>query len=276
MSQCPIEQHDQQKIKYICIDPKCSQDQKLGCADCFLENHISLSPQNHSHMRVQISKFEEDLNKKILNVKNLQIEPITNDSSQFDEDFNVCLNQVASKLNDFKDGLKEEMNNDKLNFDNHVIEFKNTIQNQIDPILPCQTSSVLSCSPEELSKAISFYQDSDQLSSILQKQIDSIESHREKVQQNKQKITNKLQNVVDQMLRQLEENQIKKSNTEIQGTPEKASASQAAIFLSASSTTQSPPIKTIIDAARSRKSILSQTQQQQQQMQQKKGIRNKN
>ncbi|CAD8046607.1 unnamed protein product [Paramecium primaurelia] len=276
MSQCPIEHHDQQKIKYICIDPKCTHEQKLGCADCFLENHISQAPQSHSHTRVQISKFEEDLNSKILNVRNLQIEPIANDSSQFDEDFNICLNQVASKLNNFKDELKKEMNNDVLNFDDHVNEFKNTIQNQIDPILPCQNSTVLTCTPEELAKAISFYQDSDQLSSVLQKQIDQIENHREKVQQNKQKITTKLQNVVDQMLRQLDQYQIKNSNGEIQGTPEKANVSQTAIFLSASSTTQSPPIKTIIDAARSRKSIFPQTQQQQQQQQQKKGIRNKN
>ncbi|CAD8050472.1 unnamed protein product [Paramecium sonneborni] len=274
MRQCHIEQHDSQKIKYICIDPKCSQEQKLGCADCFLENHISQSPQSQSHMRVQISKFEEDLNSKIFSVKNLKIEPITNDSSQFDEDFNICLNQVASKFNNFKDELKKEMNNDILNFDNRVIEFKNTIQNQINPIIQYQNSSVLNCSSEELSKAINFYQDSDQLSQILKKQIDQIENHREKVQQNKQKITIKLQNVVDQMLRYLDEYQITKPNANIQGTPEKVGVSQKAIFQSASSTTQSPPLKTIIDAARSKKTIL--TQPQQQQLQHKKGMRNKN
>jgi hypothetical protein len=57
------------------------------------------------------------------------------------------------------------------------------------------------------------------------------------------------------MLRELDELSNKKSTqlNEIHGTPEKVNVPQTTLFLSGSSNTQSPPIKNLIDAARSKK-----------------------
>lgn len=57
-SHCTKENHDFQKIKYLCIDINCKQSEKLGftylyllgCADCFLQDHSE-------HQRVHTEEF---------------------------------------------------------------------------------------------------------------------------------------------------------------------------------------------------------------------------
>ncbi|CAD8098202.1 unnamed protein product [Paramecium sonneborni] len=64
---------------------------KISPRRLFFGKSISQTPQSHSHTRFKILKLEEDLNSKISNIRNLQ-------SSQFDEDFNICLNLYSSRF----------------------------------------------------------------------------------------------------------------------------------------------------------------------------------
>ncbi|CAD8137213.1 unnamed protein product [Paramecium octaurelia] len=280
MNQCRIKHHDCQKVKYICLDKKCNHEQKIGCADCFLEFHV---PNDLvSHQRKLISEFEAELKGKIENLSTISIQSIHNNSEQVDKQFDTCMNNLIQKLTDYKDQIKEEIKNEKMDFVTYVNEFNQKVEQKID----LQNTQISQLSTNEINKSISFYQNSNNIVLDLRKDLSDLELHKKKLNLKKQKAVQKLRNTFEQIMKELDDhsngcnnnnsnsnnnnnnnnnsnnNSINNSNNNnnnkknsnnnnhnnISCTPEKQ------IYPSQlSNTTQSTPTKNVVDVARSKK-----------------------
>ncbi|CAD8144410.1 unnamed protein product [Paramecium pentaurelia] len=239
MNQCRIQHHDCQRIKYICLDKKCNHEQKIGCADCFLEFHV---PNDFiSHQRKLISEFENQLKGKIENLTSISIQPICNNSEELNQQFDICMNILIQKLTDYKEQIKEEIINEKLDFITYVNEFNQKVDKKID----FQNQQISQLSTIEINKSISFYQNSNYIVLNLKKQLQDLEKHKTKLNKKKQKLVQKLRNTFEQILKEFQDHN---NNNNITSTPEKQ------IFPSQlSSTTQSTPTKNVIDVVQSKK-----------------------
>ncbi|CAD8059408.1 unnamed protein product [Paramecium sonneborni] len=248
MNLCRIQHHDNQKVKYICLDQKCNQDQKIGCADCFLEFHV---PNDIvSHQRKLISEFEAELKTKIQNLTDISISTNSNNSESVDQEFDTCMDNFIQKLTNYKEQIKEEINNEKKEFVTQVNEFNQKITEQID----LQNTQISQLSTNEINKSISFYQNSNNIVLDLKKDLQDMEMHKNKLDLKKQKAVQKLRITFEQIIKELDvntKNYYNKSNdnnNNISSTPEKQiQPSQL------SNTTQSTPTKNIVDVAKSKK-----------------------
>ncbi|CAK58488.1 unnamed protein product (macronuclear) [Paramecium tetraurelia] len=243
MNQCRIKHHDCQRIKYICLDKHCDQEQKIGCADCFLEFHV---PNDFgSHHRRLISEFEVELKGKIEKLASVSIQPICNNSEKVDQQFDNCMNNLIQKLTDYKEQIKQEINNEKLDFLTYVNEFNQKVDQKID----LQNTQISQLSTIEINKSISFYQNTNHIINDLRKDQQELEMHKKKLNQKNQKLAQKLRNTFEQIMKEFHDhNNNNNHNNDTSSTPEKQICPSQF-----SSTTQSTPTKNIVDVARSKK-----------------------
>ncbi|KAM3144968.1 hypothetical protein pb186bvf_002973 [Paramecium bursaria] len=208
--QCSIESHDGQKIKYICLQQNCNQD-RTGCADCFLENH-------QLHSRMQIENFEQEIRKKVEQM-NIQLKSI----EQFDVDEQIidCQRQVHKKLESYRQTLKSQFQREST-FDvtNKMQDDIKAIENHIDE--------------KDYESAVQLFQDLK--SSEPSKQDFDMKNIFIK---KRQKLVDKMKSILEFVDKQLDDSH---------ETPDKSLKDVSKLHLSGSST-HSPPFK-LIEAAR--------------------------
>ncbi|CAD8121468.1 unnamed protein product [Paramecium sonneborni] len=89
---CQNPNHDNQRLKYICVDPNCQVQKKIGCADCFLDDHIT-------HIRKTTTQFKEQVSQSIETISQIEFEkmycsPQKDLDSRIDFELENCIDYV--------------------------------------------------------------------------------------------------------------------------------------------------------------------------------------
>ena len=108
---CTVETHEMQRLKYLCVDSNCGYENKIGCADCFLEFHPG-------HKKLLVEQFVENLVQKYKEVQNNVSQ--LNKESQLEE-FSLELNKE----------IDEEFEEERSLINRRLEELKNEIKDQI-------------------------------------------------------------------------------------------------------------------------------------------------
>lgn len=269
-----IEHHDRQRIKYICIDENCTNAVKLGCADCFLEQHCT-------HERAIASKFSSEIQERINEITNSDqsVQVITNSPQKeivnaIEQEFEVCQRSIIERFTSLKQDFKCHLDFDIGKLREQYLEISETLKQQIFPLEEISQQSIIELPEEQLLRLIKFHQESPKLLCEYKKLGEKIQEEKMRFRNKKMKYLRKLKSVVSQLIKDFNENitpqklgeedtvggkkkvMFSDERSPDQNTPQKQGVmpSTSLMMSGSSQQTQSPPSKvgiSLLESARS-------------------------
>ena len=180
---CEKPEHEQQRMKYICIDTTCTQGARVGCADCFLELHAN-------HKRDAVEQIVERLGRKVTQIDKVCEEFALEASHQ---EFIEALNaEISHDITSLKQKVALKLDSLAQEFQNHAsnrLKLLTTPDKNTDEFAQIKQLAVLrfeDLQEKELSACIHFLHE-EKIARGLQEQREKLRKHRSSVQKMKQK-----------------------------------------------------------------------------------------
>ncbi|KRX00974.1 hypothetical protein PPERSA_09580 [Pseudocohnilembus persalinus] len=164
---CQVDGHEQQRLKYLCLDQSCTLPNKLGCADCFLDSHNG--HQNES----TLVQFKQDLNLDI------------------DRQFDDIKTQILQKFDSFKVDLKSHLNK-KLSIKSESLSQLDQTLNNLKSL---SESNFEQFSDTEVNQCIQFYFNNEEIKKGLEENQFLVTKVKQTAIKNKSKYFEKLKNL---------------------------------------------------------------------------------
>ncbi|CAK56587.1 unnamed protein product (macronuclear) [Paramecium tetraurelia] len=194
---CQNPNHDSQKNKYICVDPICQTQQKIGCADCFLEDHVT-------HQRKTVEQFHDQVKQKLDQFDQIEFQPIANEvqqdlEKQIEKELENCLSCIQYRFTSIKSDLKSMLDgeNEKL-LDSYNALQENKNQ-ELDSLR--NVNDVHSISQEELNDLVKFYQEAPKIQKNYIKASEIFQDEKQKIKLKKQKYLCKLRAIMQGLMK---------------------------------------------------------------------------
>ncbi|CAK62954.1 unnamed protein product (macronuclear) [Paramecium tetraurelia] len=198
---CQNPNHDSQRIKYICVDPNCQAQQKIGCADCFLEDHVT-------HQRKTVDQFHDQVKQQLDTFNQIEFQPITNAiqqdlEKQIDKELENCLSCITYRFTSIQSDLKSSLDgeNEKLQESYNALQLSKN--QEVDSIK--NVNDLHSISQEEVNDLVKFYQESSKIQQNYSKASEIFSDEKQKVKQKKQKYLQKLHTIMQGLMREFNE-----------------------------------------------------------------------
>ncbi|KAM3145340.1 hypothetical protein pb186bvf_002668 [Paramecium bursaria] len=195
--------HDNQRLKYLCVDPECQILTKLGCADCFLDDHVT-------HIRKTTGSLREVLKEQIKQIENIEVldptsTPQKDISSTIDEELELCLSTITQRFSAIKTDLKGQIDQDMQKLADNQQLFVENLKNEVLPIRKITQKDFSQCNQNEMTTILSFHNSADKIMKHYQQSASTLSEERTKVKSKKQKYVNKLRNVMTILLKEFNE-----------------------------------------------------------------------
>ncbi|CAD8198995.1 unnamed protein product [Paramecium pentaurelia] len=198
---CQNPNHDSQRIKYICVDPNCQVQQKIGCADCFLEDHVT-------HQRKTLDQFHDQVKQQLDTFNQIEFQPITNTiqldlERQIERELENCLSCIQYRFTNIKSDLKSVIDgeNEKLQESYNALQYNKN--QELDSMKNVNDLHIIN--QEEVNDLVKFYQESTKIQQNYQKASEILLDEKQKVKQKKQKYLYKLRTIMQGLMKEFNE-----------------------------------------------------------------------
>ncbi|CAK82681.1 unnamed protein product (macronuclear) [Paramecium tetraurelia] len=197
---CQNPNHDSQRLKYICVDPNCNVAKRIGCADCFLDDHIT-------HIRKTTAQFKEQVSQSIDTISQVEFSK-ANSSPQKDLDCQIdfelenCIENIKSRFLAIKNDLKSQIDSDMLKVQDNCSQFKQNMNNELNPFKLTIENELPSLNQYELNQLVKFYQEAPKIHKHYSKASELLQDEKSKVKQKKQKHLNKMKSIIQVLLKE--------------------------------------------------------------------------
>ncbi|CAD8213546.1 unnamed protein product [Paramecium octaurelia] len=203
ITNCQHPNHDSQRIKYVCVDPSCSIPKKIGCADCFLDDHIS-------HVRKTTTQFKDYVNESIQQINAVEFQQVTNSPQQdlvreMDGELDNCVECIKSKFNSIKGDLKGQIDNDMIKLQDNCAQFQQNMNNELEPFKTTIRNDLHVLNQTELNSLVKFYQEAQKIHKHYNKAAEQIQEEKQKIKQKKQKYLAKMRSIMQILLKDFNE-----------------------------------------------------------------------
>ncbi|CAD8120801.1 unnamed protein product [Paramecium sonneborni] len=198
MINCQNPNHDSQRIKYICVDPICQTQQKIGCADCFLEDHVT-------HQRKNVEQFHDQVKQQLESFNQIEFQPITNAiqqdlEKQIENELENCLSCITYRFTNIKSDLKNLLDGENEKLQESYNALQQSKNNELDQMK--NVNDILSISQEELNELVKFYQESSKIQNNYSKASEIFADEKQKIKQKKQKYLQKLRAIMQGLMKE--------------------------------------------------------------------------
>ncbi|CAD8111331.1 unnamed protein product [Paramecium primaurelia] len=203
ITNCQHPNHDSQRIKYVCVDPQCSIPKKIGCADCFLDDHIT-------HIRKTTTQFKDFVNESILQINAIEFQQATNSpqkdlTKEIDGELDNCIECIKLKFNTIKGDLKGQIDNDIIKMQDNCAQFQQNMNNELQPFRTTIKNDLHILNQNELNSLVKFYQEAPKIQKHYNKAAEQIQEEKQKIKQKKQKYLTKMRSIMQILLKDFNE-----------------------------------------------------------------------
>ncbi|CAD8203548.1 unnamed protein product [Paramecium pentaurelia] len=200
ISVCQNPNHDSQRLKYICVDPNCCVPKKIGCADCFLDDHIT-------HIRKTTTQFKEQVSQSIEQISQIEFQKIISSPQkdldcQIDFELENCIDCIKSRFTSIKSDLKSQIDSDMTKVQDNCNQFQQNMKNEIDPFKFTIQNELPTLNHNELNQLVKFYQEAPKIHKHYSKTAELLQDEKQKVKQKKQKYLNKMKSIMQILLKE--------------------------------------------------------------------------
>ncbi|CAD8173561.1 unnamed protein product [Paramecium pentaurelia] len=197
---CQNPNHDSQRLKYICVDPNCSVPKKIGCADCFLDDHIT-------HIRKTTTQFKEHICQSIESISQVEFTKVNSSpqkdlDSQIDYELENCIDSIKSRFLSIKGDLKCQIDSDMLKVQDNCTQFQQNMNNELNPFKFTIQNELPTLNHNELNQLVKFYQEAPKIHKHYSKATEILQDEKQKVKQKKQKYLNKMRSIMQLLLKE--------------------------------------------------------------------------
>ncbi|CAD8121467.1 unnamed protein product [Paramecium sonneborni] len=200
---CQNPNHDNQRLKYICVDPNCQVQKKIGCADCFLDDHIT-------HIRKTTTQFKEQVSQSIETISQIEFEkmycsPQKDLDSRIDFELENCIDCIKSKFSSIKSDLKSQIDSDMQKVQENCSQFQQNMNNELDSFKITIKNELPSLNHNEINQLVKFYQEAPKIHKHYSKAAELIQDEKSRVKQKKQKYLIKMKSIMQILLKEFNE-----------------------------------------------------------------------
>ncbi|CAD8096491.1 unnamed protein product [Paramecium primaurelia] len=204
---CQNSNHDSQRIKYICVDPICQVQQKIGCADCFLEDHVT-------HQRRTVEQFNDQVKQQLDSFNQIEFQPITNTvqldlEKQIDKELENCLSCIQYRFTSIKSDLKNLLDGENQKLQESYNVLQQSKNHELDSLK--NVNDLHSLNQEELNDLVKFYQEASKIQKNYIKASEIFYDEKQKIKQKKQKYLCKLQQIMQGLMKDFNELMVTKN-----------------------------------------------------------------
>ncbi|CAD8106595.1 unnamed protein product [Paramecium sonneborni] len=195
---CQNSNHDSQRMKYICVDPICQTQQKIGCADCFLEDHAT-------HQRKTIEQFNDQVKQQLDSFNQIEFQPITNTiqqdlEKQIENELENCLSCIKYRFTNIKSDLQSLLDEENEKLQESYNALQQSKNNELDQMK--NVNDLHTISQEELNELIKFYQESSKIKNNYSQASEIFADEKNKIKQKRQKYLQKLQIIMQGLMKE--------------------------------------------------------------------------
>ncbi|CAD8209081.1 unnamed protein product [Paramecium pentaurelia] len=203
ITNCQHPNHDSQRIKYVCVDPQCSIPKKIGCADCFLDDHIT-------HIRKTTTQFKDFVNESIQQINQVEFQQASNSpqkdlEKQIDTELDSCMDCIKQKFNSIKGDLKGQIDSDMIKISDNCTQYQQNMNNELEPFKTTIRNDLHILNQTELNSLVKFYQEAPKIHKHYSKAAEQIQEEKQKIKQKKQKYLAKMRSIMQILLKDFNE-----------------------------------------------------------------------